>query len=57
MVDVSVTKVERCAFHHHHGALPTIAEGDKGRQKKSGWDFRRGLVRLASIQDWKGSNS
>ena len=45
------------AFHHHHGALASIAEGDGGRQRKSAWDFRRRLVRPAPLQGWKGSNS
>jgi hypothetical protein len=27
------------AFHHHHGALPSIAERDGRRQRKSRWGF------------------
>ena len=32
------------AFHHHHGALPSIVESDEGRQRKFGLDFRLRLV-------------
>ncbi len=47
----------RAFHHHHHGALPSIDEGDEGRQRKSGWDFRRRLVRPVPLQGWKGSDS
>ena len=43
-----------CAFHHHHGALPSIAEDDEGGQRKFGWDFRRRLVRPAPFRVGRG---